>query len=148
MSLITIPYVFQPGTTIASAQVNADFAAITSVVNGNLDGTNFATIFSSLNLSRSGHATFPGGLIVQWANPSAVPYDNSAALAVTYDIPFVNMVFAVVATANLNTISTPSAITCSAYGTGGPSGLTGFNLTASGGKAGVTGSVFWIAIGY
>lgn len=39
---ITIPYVFVPNTTIFSAQVNADFSVIASVVNGNLDNSNLS----------------------------------------------------------------------------------------------------------
>lgn len=39
---ITIPYVFVPNTTIFSAQVNADFSVIASVVNGNLDNSNIS----------------------------------------------------------------------------------------------------------
>lgn len=39
---ITIPYTFVPNTTIVSAQVNANFSIIASVVNGNIDNSNIA----------------------------------------------------------------------------------------------------------
>lgn len=39
---ITIPYTFVPGTLIVSAQVNANFSTIASVVNGNLDNSNLS----------------------------------------------------------------------------------------------------------
>lgn len=68
MSTLVIPYPsFEPNTTIVSAQVNANFAAIATTVNGNLDSTNI----SSLNASKvnagsfaSGAYTFPGSLTV------------------------------------------------------------------------------------
>ena len=40
MSAIAIPNTFTPGTTARSSQVNANFTAVTAVVNGNLDNTN------------------------------------------------------------------------------------------------------------
>jgi hypothetical protein len=150
MSLITIPFVFVPGTTISSSQVNADFAAITNVVNGNLDGTNFSTIFSSLNLVAKGHATFPGGLIIQWGSPSSVPFDNSANLLVTYDIPFPNAVLAIATGVRENTqqAGTAAAISVATNVTGISLPLTQVNITAQGGASGSTGTIFWIAVGY
>ena len=40
---ITTPYVFVPFTTIVAQQVNADFAAYASVINGQLDNSNLST---------------------------------------------------------------------------------------------------------
>jgi hypothetical protein len=151
MSLITIPFVFVPGTPISSSQVNADFAAITNVVNGNLDGTNFSTVFTSLSLSNNkGHATFPGGLIVQWGSPNSVAFDNSAASVITYDIPFVNQVFGIYTGVSENTqnAATAAAISVATNTNGISLPLTQFNLTASGGAAGKTGQIFWLATGY
>lgn len=48
MSDISLPHSFSAATTIISAQVNANFAAITSVVNGSLDDTNFTTLTGPL----------------------------------------------------------------------------------------------------
>jgi hypothetical protein len=150
MSLITMPFTFVPGTTISSSQVNANFAAITNVVNGNLDGTNFSTVFTSLNLAKTGHGTLPGGLIFQWGSPSTVPFDNSANLLVTYDIPFVNQVFGIYTGVRENTQAqaTAAAISAATNITGIANPLTQFNLTAMGGSAGSTGTIFWLAIGY
>ena len=39
---VVIPYTFQPGTTIQSGQVNANFTAIAATVNGNLDSSNLS----------------------------------------------------------------------------------------------------------
>lgn len=54
---ITIPYTFVPNTTILSAQVNANFSVIASVVNGNLDNSNLSAganiSLSKLNLTQS-----------------------------------------------------------------------------------------------
>jgi hypothetical protein len=144
VSLIVLPYTFVAGTTIASAQVNADFQSILNVVNGNLDSTNFSTIFSSLNLSTKGHATFPGGFIMQWGATQGVAFDNSATSTPTFDIAFPNNCFGVVTQVNENTQNNPAAVTSF------PSGETtsGFNLNALGGQAGATGTIFWLAIGY
>jgi len=42
MGLITIPDTFTGGTTILASEVNANFAAITAVVNGSIDSANLA----------------------------------------------------------------------------------------------------------
>jgi hypothetical protein len=146
MSLVTVPYVFQPGTTIASAQVNANFAAITGVINGGLDGTNFSSVFTALNKSANGSGTIAGGLIFNWASPDTVPFDNSSSLAVTFDTPFPNAVLCIELTVQENTLGAhPNAV--AAYVAGAPT-LTNFALTAMGGNAGQVGTVFVLAIGY
>lgn len=145
MSIINLPYTFQPGTTIASAQVNADFAAILNVVNGNLDGTNFSTIFTSLNLSTAkGHGTFSGGLILQWASIAALAADNSSPSTQTYDIPFPNNVIGVWCQVDLNTQNRAQLI--AAYPNN--PGLANFTINAMGGPAGSAVQVFWIALGW
>jgi hypothetical protein len=56
-SAITIPYTFTSGTTIVSAQVNANFSTIAGVVNGNLDNSNLSAganiSLSKLNLTQT-----------------------------------------------------------------------------------------------
>lgn len=146
MSLISIPYTFQPGTTIASAQVNANFAAITGVVNGNLDGSNFSSVFTHVNFSSKGSATLAGGLILNWASPNTVAFDNSAVTTVTFDTAFPNAVLSINCQVQLNTQgANPNMV--SAFVSGAPT-TTGFSLTAMGGKGGETGTVFYLAIGY
>jgi hypothetical protein len=145
MSIINLPYTFQPGTTIASAQVNADFAAILAVVNGNLDGTNFSTIFTSLNLSTTkGHGTFAGGLIVQWGAPTGIAADNSSPSTQTFDIAFPNNVIAVWCQIPINTQNRAQLV--AAYPNNATT--TNFVLNAMGGPAGTTVQVDWIAIGW
>lgn len=148
MSIVTLPYIFQPGTTIASAQVNADFAALTNAINGNLDGTNLSTVFSSLNLAVKGHGTFPGGLIIQWGAPGSVAFDNSGAQAVTFDIPFPTAVLGIVTGVSENTLTKAALVSAFTNVVGVANPLAGFNLTAMGGAAGATGTIFWFAWGY
>lgn len=145
MSLISKPYTFSAGTTIASAQVNADFDAIISVVNGNLDATNFSTVFTSTNFATKGHVTFPGGLILQWASPPSVAFDNSAVTAVVFDIPFPSNAFGVQLTVSQNTQNAGHAGAVDAYYN--TLTTTGFNLTALGGSNGQTGTVTYWAWG-
>lgn len=69
MSLVTKPYVFVAGATIASVQVNADFDTLYSVVNGNLDNTNIgsAGLFASQIIPTSGaQAAFGGSAAYQF----------------------------------------------------------------------------------
>lgn len=147
MSLISLPYTFTAGTTIASAQVNADFAAIVNVVNGNLDSTNFSTVLVNSNFaSNHGHVTISGGLILQWGNPTGVAFDNSAVTAVTFDIAFPNNVLNIQLTVNQNTQNVGHAGAVSAYAN--TPTATGFNLTALGGSSGQTGSIYYFAVGY
>lgn len=146
MSLISKPYTFSAGTTIASAQVNADFDAIISVVNGNLDSTNFSTIFTSLNTSTKGHATLSGGFILQWGSPSSVAFDNTAVTAVTFDIAFPNACLGVQLTVSQNTqVAGHSGLVGAYYSS---ATINGFNLTAEGGSSGQTGTVTYWAWGY
>src|ERR1700738_2167158 len=49
MSLITLPNTFSAGTTAIASQVNANFVAISNVVNGNLDQTNLGTFSGAVN---------------------------------------------------------------------------------------------------
>jgi len=60
MTAINIPYTFTPDTLADANQVNADFSAVTTVVNGNLDNTNLsstaAIALSKLGLNPGGRA--------------------------------------------------------------------------------------------
>lgn len=144
MSLISTPYIFQPGTTIASAQVNANFAAIVGVVNGNLDGSNFSTVATSFKSSATGHITFAGGFTMEWGTPVNVPTDNASPVAITFDIGFPNACLGVFTTVLENTSNKPNLIGSYAYGVT----ATGFNLAALGGPSGGTVAINYLAIGY
>ena len=148
MSLISIPYIFQPGTTIASAQVNADFAAIVGVVNGNLDGTNFSSVFTHLNTSTKGSATFAGGLTFNWASPATVPFDNSAVYSATFDTPFPTACLGVFCQVTENTQNQNHAYTVTTYIIPSSVTTTGFNMTAMGAPNGTVGTINWFAFGY
>lgn len=60
MSSIIIPFTFTPDTEIFSSQVNANYVAITNVVNGGLDNSNIASnagiVLSKLSLNPGGAA--------------------------------------------------------------------------------------------
>lgn len=57
MSLITIPFTFSAGAVIIASQHNANFSAIVSDYNGNIDGTNLASgaaiSYSKITLTNS-----------------------------------------------------------------------------------------------
>lgn len=57
---LTIPFTFSPSTTIFSSQVNSNFTAIATVINGGLDHTNLTSTagitLSQLNLNPGGQA--------------------------------------------------------------------------------------------
>jgi hypothetical protein len=64
MSLVVIPYTFNPNTLAQSAQVNANFTAIAAVLNGSIDNTNIgpAGIYASQIIpTTTAQATFGGG---------------------------------------------------------------------------------------
>lgn len=44
MPLVSTPFVFTPNTTILSAQVNADFSALASAINGGIDNANVGAL--------------------------------------------------------------------------------------------------------
>lgn len=145
MSLISIPYTFVAGTTIASAQVNADFQAIVNVVNGGIDGSNLSTVFTTLTEATSaGTAAWAGGFMLNWGAPAPVAFDNSAPLTQTFKTPFPTACVGVWCQIPQNTqtqaqlvVAYPNSIT-----------LTNFVLNAMGGVLNRTGTVFWLAIGY
>jgi hypothetical protein len=145
LSIVSIPYIFQAGTTIASAQVNADFASITNVINGNIDSTNLATVFSSSNLSASkGHVTFAGGLILQWVQQAAVLADNSTPATVTWDITYPSACVAAWCQVAENTQTSPQAITAYTNNVSNAS----FVLNALGGTPGKTVTINIWSIGF
>lgn len=58
MAVISMPYVFVPATTIISSQVNANFATIVTLVNGQIDNSNIST---TANIAISKLGLNPGG---------------------------------------------------------------------------------------
>lgn len=102
MALVTIPYSFTPGTTIVSAQVNANFAAAFNELNGNLDSTNIASVAESkVVFSGTGHAHSGGvgGAPVQDVIGANIA--SAATLAITTD----GNAFTVTGTTNVTALS-------------------------------------------
>jgi hypothetical protein len=81
MSTLTIPNAFSPNSTIQSALVNADFNAIASWANGNIDNTNVgaAGIYASQIIPTNGaQATF--------GSTQSYTFSNGATLSTLADV--------------------------------------------------------------
>lgn len=152
MPTLSYPYTFEPNTTAASAQVNANFNAVASIVNGELDSDNIASLeISKLigtvqSIAANGYVTLPGGLILQWGTFTDVPCDGSAVS--TQDLPytFPNAAFGFVPVA-LNAdyaSSAPYGLSAQAVSTS----TTEIVFVITGGPSGSTCSAFFLAVGY
>jgi hypothetical protein len=109
VSLITIPYTFVAGTEALSAQVNANFSEIATVVNGELDNTNINSsvgIYASQIIPTStAQATFGGA------------YGYVIAPGVTTQVPL-TITGAPSQTANLFNVSTTTGPAVEVYSSG------------------------------
>jgi hypothetical protein len=92
VSLITIPYTFVAGTEAISAQVNANFSEIATVVNGELDNTNINSsvgIYASQIIPTSTvQATFGGayGYVIAPGVTTQVPLTISGITSQNVDL--------------------------------------------------------------
>lgn len=130
----SVPYPnFQPDTTIVSAQVNANFAAIVAALNSGGGGS---------FVPAGGYVILPGGLTIQWGTVS-VKVDGSADAPVAFSIPFPNALLAKpycgISESNPWALGAPKTNTETA---------NGFNVRCTGGPAAATTTVGWLAIGY
>uniref|UniRef100_E6QP78 Putative tail fiber protein gp53-like C-terminal domain-containing protein n=1 Tax=mine drainage metagenome TaxID=410659 RepID=E6QP78_9ZZZZ len=133
MSLVTIPFVFQPNTTIASSQVNQNFAALANYING---GTG---VFAA-----NGYVVLPGGIYLQWGTLAGVAADGSAQATVTFPVAFPTSAFQVVPAID-------NAYQANPWALGAPQttalGLTSFAVNVEGGPAASTVTIRYFAIG-
>lgn len=152
MSDISYPNVFAANTLAQSAQVNANFNAVSNIVNGLLDSTNInpslginISLLTGISavLANPGSLTLPGGLILKWGTVSC-PGDGSTSEAVTFGVPFPNAIFVVLPTIQNVFQSNPQGITAQ-YDT---PAVTGFNATALGASSATDVTVAYLALGY
>lgn len=149
---LSFPYTFQPQTTAASAQVNANFNAVASIVNGELDSDNIASLeISKLigtvqSIAANGYVTLPGGLVLQWATFTDIPCDGSAVSTQDLPLTFPNAAFGhlpIPVNADYAS-SAPYGLSAQAVSTS----TTAVGFVVTGAPAGSTCSVFVLAIGW
>ena len=80
---MTVPYVFTPGTTISSAQVNANFAATST---GVADGSNAAAGQIGEVLTKTGNSTSTGIYLTSSNAGTAVLFDTLQLTAGDWDV--------------------------------------------------------------
>lgn len=137
MANFSVPFPnFQPNTTIASAQVNANFAALVNALNAG---------GGSVLTPNGGYVILPGGLTIQWGF-ATITADGSGAVNVVFPLQFPTALLG----KPICGISNNYPLNPWAVGAPQTNAETqsGFSVYAQGAPAGKTVTVAWIALGY